>query len=180
MADVLEKAEKATANAIKWVAAEFSFFRDARDDIREVKNNPSQGGNKIRKARSDFRYGSRSEFRAEREEEKVEASLKELAGKVPPNLKSAILSAEHRIEVEVNQLIKFSSRYTGHMREKIDSLAVQVELLEKGKGNVEIVEREAQELIDKLNDVIEWIEALLIDLKKAKNVEDRIESWLKG
>ena len=178
--DVLERAKETTADAKNWVAAEYKYMRDAKSFLTDLKEHFENAKKDIRLARRALNYVGRAEYRAGRKEEELLRDLRELANAVPVEMRASIDNVEREIEIIVRQLVKQSSRYTGSIRKMLDDLSVQVELVEKGEGNAKVVEEIIDDIVKKTDDVLQWYAALETDLRKAEEIEKKIEEWVKG
>jgi len=78
---IIEELEEDAKKAIRWVAAEYSFLKDLKQDLEDIKKDEkiSEEEKDFRKAQRALRYVGRSQRKSNQWVEKVEDDLEELA-----------------------------------------------------------------------------------------------------
>jgi len=194
--DVLEKTEKEVKRAEKWVAAEFAYMKKVKADLDAFKKEigTPEARKDVRKAKRDFTWVGRGEYRAGRFEENVIKSLDELKDMVPEEFKAKIEGIENDTKIATANLAKHSSRFAGELRNKLNKLEAGEKALEaiedlqsKGKAKPAAVEAQKKKVQDRADDVIshvddmlKWMTALEVDLKNAEQFEAQIKAWLRS
>lgn len=194
--DTLEKTEKEVKRAEKWVAAEFAYMKKVKADLEAFKKEigTPEARKDARKAKRDFSWVGRGEYRAGRFEKNVIKSLDELKEMVPEEFKAKLEGIENDIKIASENVAKESSRFAGELRNKLNKLEAGEKALEaiedlqsKGKAKpaaVEIqkekVQGRADEIIKHVNDMLKWMTALEVDLKNEEQFEAQIKAWLRS
>jgi len=179
MADVLEKTKKAADDATKWVAAEFYYVKEMETDLKDAKVHLENGKSDVKKAKRALAYVGRAEYRSTRAENKLVEDIEALKKAVPVDMRAELDDVEKDIEIASRNLLKNASRYEGHMREELNTLETQIDLFTDGKGSEAVVKELINQIIEKIDNILNWLSTMQTDLKNAKAIEAKIEEWAK-
>lgn len=170
-----DKFDDYVIDAIKQLVAEFSFFKDLKDDLDSLKTHIDtqklKAGNDIKGAFRDFRYIGRAEARFYNSEKHVIEGLRLIEKKIEVGeIKVSGLDVNklmERVKVETNQLLRSASCYEGEILMLLTNLQKEVK-----EQNV----NKTKKLIEKIGEIIvdckEWMGALTSDLNKAQKIHD--------
>ncbi len=166
---------KAVQEAVAWLAAEYKFFEELRNDLAELKKDVETASEKkaskdvkdVKAALKDFQYIGRSERRFKRSEAEVEKMLARLekSRKLEVVPKRSLDSLKRRLRIESDSLIKNASLFEG----RIKVLLLELELALR-KNNQKLVNSLLKELHDAVCHSEFWIAALSTDLQAAKGI----------
>ncbi|MFH1827641.1 MAG: hypothetical protein ABH824_00095 [Nanoarchaeota archaeon] len=170
-----DKFDDYVIDAIKQLVAEFSFFKDLKDDLDSLKTHIDtqklKAGNDIKGAFRDFRYIGRAEARFYNSEKHVIEGLRLIEKKIEVGeIKVSGLDVNklmERVKVETNQLLRSASCYEREILMLLTNLQKEVK-----EQNV----NKTKKLIEKIGEIIvdckEWMGALTSDLNKAQKIHD--------
>jgi hypothetical protein len=167
---MFEKLVEEEKSAIKWIAAEYSYLTELRDDINRIDKDEKtkEESRDLRKAKKALKYANRSEAKGEEFIDYLKSAIKK-----HPEL----LKLEKGLEVSNSKLIRAFSFYVGDFNDQLDWVVRTLRkkrALEKigQKDDVQQAEinlkRVAQDCVKKLDTLIEWTAALqevLVNLK---------------
>lgn len=159
--------------AIKWIAAEYNYLAELKDDIVviEKEEDLAEEEKAAKKAKRALKYVGFTERKTHKDVIEVIEDLKEVIARYPQ-----LASLEKEIEVSSEQLLKAFSLYAGELRDKLNELSTQLELLEreKKKQKAEIIRQEilenARNLEEHLDVLIKWTQGLEASLEKVEKV----------
>ncbi len=179
---ILEKTKKAADNVKKWTAAEYNYLKEFELDLGKIKGhmNDLNIHKKLRTAKAALTMVGRAESKLDRYFKKLDKDVKELAGKLPENLREEELHIENEIQVAARSILEKGSRYVGIIKEKLNSLEVDFELLKKFKNKPkerEIIQRmntTIDDLIGEIETILTWIRGLVAAIKEETTFLDRL------
>lgn len=168
--------------AIQWVAAQYKYLKELRDDIAVVEkdNRISEEAKALRKARKALRFVNRSSWKADRH---IHVLLQRL------RMHPEFSTLEGRLDIEEKQLIKAFSLYRGSFRDSLRSLTKAVAKkkvlqLFKHSEAISTEERKVKSLalaLEKHLDIlIPWAQGLEADLTEGRRDVFRLAARTAG
>ena len=166
------KFEKEVNKAIAWLATEHNFFKEMKNDLKELDESAkkalklSESVTGIKKVFRDANNFWRAEKRLNKYVKEAESLLEGLENKV--NLPKKREEAEkliQRLDVEAAHLALDASRYTGRIRK----LLAHLNSLIKDK-ELEQAHQIIMEILEIIGEADKWLTALSSDLDKAKDL----------
>lgn len=186
----LEDVKKVVKSSIKWLATDYKYFQELRDDISSLTNALSHSGKKrkfvseLKRALADFKSAGRSEKKFNRYAEKLKSLKLSEVYSLPPELlegitegsvsniqaklekaQRALQEIQTRINIESSNVVKAASFYEGEIRKRLDALQATVEehdslLQEKKDWDL------SPEVVIKLDSLEQEISKQAVDLKR--------------
>ncbi len=169
-----EKFEEDVEKAVKWLATEHNFFLELKKDLPNLKKALLLAKKEIttpgiRKVLQNINYWGGAERRFNRYLTNARSLAKTLKDKaaLPAERKEEIDELIKELDVEAAHLIRDCSRYDGKLHQLFTHLDENLQ-----KKDFEQAQQVVMELEMTANDAEKWIEALSVDLKKAKQLAD--------
>jgi len=185
---LIEKFGKDLAAEKHWIAAEYNYLLDMRNLLQEaarqlVNRSPLSP---INEALRDLRQVGRSERRVSRYEKRRKKDLKELMRILPLDEQDFYNRVEQQIDVAKAHLTKGASLFIGDLRERTESLKLDLSVLEKLMKEKTpdinrisnyrgIVHKAILSLDRHIAEMIKWIGALSVDIIKEEQEEERLK-----
>ncbi len=175
MAKISRKTREETETVEKWTAAEYNYLKEFEEDLQELKthlNDLKAEKKTLEKAKAALTMVGRAEKRLDRYYNRLKKDIKKLVEILPEHLRQKEIGIEEQIEIAAESLLKQSSRYVGNLKDKLNSLITQFDLLEEYKnkpekaGITKEINDIANNLIKEINGILEWIAGLVAALKK--------------
>jgi hypothetical protein len=186
----LKRMSKDTQRVLQWVASEFNYMKEVDDDLHRLISDLGKGEIKkserdIHHAIREFRYAGRSERRVNTNEEKMQKDIQELMSILPDNFKKEIKELDKHIEVSVAFLISNASMFEGHIKEHMNKLKTQVQLLDEEKkrkvvdldrvkSHKAVIDAEINKLVQRVELTLKWIAALAAEIERVKEWEEKL------
>jgi len=183
---LIEKFGKDLASEKHWLAAEYNYLQEVKKLLQEaarqlVSGNPLRP---IKEALRDFRQIGRSQRRITRFEGRRKNDLKELMKILPRYAQEFFNRVEQDMSVAEAHLTKGSSLFIGDLRNKIKRINIDLEILEKlmHEENLNrvanyrgVVKEEILDLEKHLAEMVKWVGALSVNLKREEQEEKKLE-----
>lgn len=175
MADILKENIEEIENVTEWVASEFRYLKEMKEGLEGLKKNiedPKKEKALAKGLSKSFRYAGRSERRIIRYFNRLLKKMEGLKEIIPPDQKSQLEKLETNMDVAAKKILKEASLFVGKIKEDINDLRVQIDLLIKKPGDEKII-KNINDLIADLNGRIEettkWTASLSASLENTKN-----------
>ncbi|HLC20289.1 MAG TPA: pentapeptide repeat-containing protein [Candidatus Nanoarchaeia archaeon] len=183
------KFDSVIEKAIKWIAVESKYMSDVKKDLEALQSelkapsrrgwlsffSGSNGTKLVRKALKDFRMVGRCERREARLDKEIENMLEELKGQVSATGSLHELEAlKVKIETEARSILKETSFYEGGIKTKLENIKKEITTYGKaGEYELSCMMNELNELYKDIDRVLEWMNALTINLRQARSASER-------
>ena len=169
-----EKFERNLEKAVAYAATEHNFFLELKKDLKELKEaveiaKYETGLKGIKKTLHDINYWGRAERRFNKYYTHARILAKTLKEKaeLPTEEKEKWDELIQELDVEAAHLIRDCSRYDGRLTQLFHHLDAVLQ-----KKDFEQAQQVLMELEMTADDAEKWIEALAMDLKKAKKLAE--------
>lgn len=166
--------EQTISAAIKWLAAEYKFFKELKSDLTDLKRDLTIAQEKsavsdIKHALGDFRYIAKAERRFNRYEQEVEEMLEGLKSKISSAESAEEINRLHlRLHAEAAALLRSLSLYEGRIRDYLLHLRERIQEHQLDQAQAALMETNLA-----LEDLEQWLQALAIDLSAARRIHVR-------
>ncbi len=160
MGDPLKKLEKFSDKAGEWVATEFKFLDELKGAILKKD---------IVSAEKFYEHVGRAERQVMRFLKKLSKQMEKLMEILPETSRKNLKLLVDSLKLYSENILKFTSRYEGSLKEVLSQLSLKYKLVEKAKGRAKLkVEQDINALWNQLNrstkEVIRWTNALQVKL----------------
>ncbi len=195
---ILDGIDKSLESEHKWIAAEYSYFKDMVDELNDITPLLEQldgAGAKFdwRKMRQDLRQASRAERRVDRAEKNLEKDVESLLDLLPQRFKDQMIKLRGNAQIAARELLKQASLFRGEVRGQVDKMGVDIDILisliEKSKKQTDrgVIEAEefavrrrinenVQNILIRVKNTIEWIQSLGSSIETMQRLEREIKS----
>jgi len=168
----LKKIKKFAEAGKKWTATEFDFLIKLKEDT--LKKDTSN-------AKDHYTQVGRAERKVFVFIKKLDNELNKVIEILPQNYADKCREISDNLKLNARNILKYTSRYEGSLRDCLDKLALKQRLLEKVKK--ETAKTQLQKEINLLwnvlrkstEEVIEWTNALQIEIQRLENFEQELE-----
>jgi hypothetical protein len=165
---------KDVEHAIKWIAAEFKFLKRLNSDLKRIEQEDIEKQEKdLKKDLKVVRYVGKAGGRLELDVKDVIKQLREKR-KISSSPKK-IGKVLDEIEIPSRELIGEGSLYVGNLKKQLKSIRshVQVEKKYRKRELQEQVKQEIDKLESRVSQLLGWIAALEVGLKKALKFQEK-------
>jgi len=187
MAKILEKIDDDAHDAMKWLAAEYKYLNELKEDLDNIKkdiSNIKQEKKDVKIAEKLLTQIGRCERRATRYEKRLDEDLQQLLKGLPSDLAEKCANVERNLRIAMDNILKNTSRYVGDLKDSINKLKLQVSLLEQYKSKPDKqqeINSTINELIEKLEEQVDyitrWVSSLSVDLKQVEEFERKLVGY---
>src|SRR3989344_4872265 len=183
------KFDAVVEKAIKWIAVESKYMSDVKKDLEALQSelkapsrrgwlsffSGSNGTKLVRKALKDFGRVGGCELREARFDKEIVDILEELKGQVSATGSLHELEAlKVKIETEARSILKETSFYEGGIKTKLENIKKEITTYGKaGEYELSCMMNELNELYKDIDRVLEWMNALTINLRQARSASER-------
>ncbi|MFH0701461.1 MAG: hypothetical protein V2A62_03415 [Candidatus Woesearchaeota archaeon] len=133
----LKKSNDNLGSTIRWGAAFSQYLSKMILNLESIRENITAKSTKgdYREARSDFRQVRRCERRINQYYTRLKGNLIELLNILPSNLQVELKDIQEKLRPHEAKLIRETSFFTGEQVENFEGIGIQLQLVQREKGN---------------------------------------------
>ena len=198
----LENVDNVLIEAIKWVAAEYKYVVELKEDLEKItlqESHLDEDSRLLSHALTALRYVARSQRRVTRLEERAEKKFSKIINKLSKytgenyneyaKLIDTLNKHFAKLKIEHDSIIKYVSMYRGYLKHGLTTFEAQVQLLEEIKSEhsqkksehvLNACKASSKEIRKIVGDVYDWVVAMQVTMKKIRSTISDYDDTTEG